>query len=213
MDGKVSDVDMARPYTAVCPTLDGDVLRVLAGTSRGLTGREVAAMTGRRSHSGVLDVLHRLTKHGLVTRVELNRAYLFALNRQHVAVRAVELLMGLRGELFEDIRDAMDMWQIPPVHASVFGSAARGDGDVDSDIDLLIVRPPQIAHDEPRWQTQMDGLRKLIEGWTGNQAAIVDRSQKELTELQEQQRPIIAELLSDAIAVNGPDIATLLEPS
>ncbi|HEY4810856.1 MAG TPA: nucleotidyltransferase domain-containing protein, partial [Solirubrobacteraceae bacterium] len=106
-------MDVARPYTAVCPKLDGEVL----------------------------DVLHRLTEHGLVTRVELNRAFLFALNREHLAAPAVLALAGLRGALFNRIERELKTWQIAPVHVSLFGSTARGDGDTHSDIDLFIVRP------------------------------------------------------------------------
>ncbi len=206
-------MDVSRPYSAVCPSLDGDVLRVLAATSRGLTGREVAALAGRNSHSGVLDVLHRLTKHGLVTRVELNRAYLFTLNREHLAAPAVALLAGLRVELFSRIRSAIDDWQVAPVHASVFGSAARGDGDVDSDVDLLIVRPASISNDEPSWQAQVDELRRNIEGWTGNRAAVAEVSEADLARLREEERPIISDLRSDAILVGGSDLPTVLEPA
>lgn len=209
----VSEMDVSRPYSAVSPTLDGDVLRVLAGTSLGLTGREVAALAGRRSHSGVLDALHRLTEQGLVKRVPLNRAYLFALNRDHVAAPAVEILANLRTELFNRIAEAIAEWPLAPVHASVFGSTARRDGGVDSDIDVLIVRPSRIAHDDGPWQAQVDRLREQIEAWTGNQAAIADVSEEGLAELREQGRPIIDELRSDAIAVSGPDVTTLLEQS
>lgn len=204
-------MDVSRPYAAVCPTLDGDVLRVLAGTSLGLTGREVAGLAGRRSHSGVLDVLHRLAEQGLVKRVPLNRAYLFALNRDHVAAPVVELMADLRTELFNRIAKAIAEWQIAPVHASVFGSTARRDGNTNSDIDVLIVRPSRVAQDDGPWQMQVDALREQIEAWTGNQAAIVDISERELTELREQKRPIIDELSSDAIVVSGVDITKLLE--
>lgn len=204
-------MDVSRPYTAVCPTLDGDVLRVLAGTELGLTGREVAAMAGKPSHKGVLNSLHRLTAHGLVKRVPLNRAYLFTLNRDHIAADAVTLLMGLRTKLFALIEEAIGSWEISPVHASVFGSTARGDGGLDSDIDVLIVRPPGVAGDE-RWEAQVDALREQIEAWTGNQANIVERSEIQLAELIEEQRPVVAELRSDAILVAGRDVASLLEP-
>jgi predicted nucleotidyltransferase len=210
MDGIVSMMDVSRPYTAVCPTLDGDVLRVLVGTSLGLTGREVAVMTGRRSHKGVLDSLHRLTAHGLVKRVPLNRAYLFTLNRDHIAAEAVVLLMALRGKLFGLIETGIGDWEISPVHASVFGSTARGDGGLDSDIDMLIVRPPGMSGDE-RWEAQVDVLRDQIEAWTGNLANIVDRSEEQLAQLVRQQRPIVAEIRSDAILVAGRPVETLLE--
>lgn len=204
-------MDVSRPYAAVCPTVDGDVLHVLAGTSLGLTGREVAAMTGRRSHGGVLDALHRLTAHGLVNRLQLNRGYLFTLNRNHLAAEAVNLLMNLRAKLFENIRGEIANWEIVPLHASVFGSTARGDGDTDSDIDVLIVRPPHVTQDETQWQAQLGALRKQIEAWTGNHAVIADKSERELADLQEQERPILAEFRSDAVILYGESVATLLE--
>lgn len=203
-------MDVSRPYAAVCPTVDGDVLHVLAGTSLGLTGGQVTAMTGRRSHAGVLDALHRLTAHGLVNRVQLNRGYLFELNREHLAAEAVKLLMDLRSKLFESIQSAIDKWEIAPVNASVFGSTARGDGGLDSDIDMLIVPPPGVSGDE-RWQAQVDVLRDHIEAWTGNRANLVERSEGQLAELARQQRPIVAELRSDAILVAGRPVETLLE--
>ncbi len=157
-------------------------------------------------------MLHRLSEHGLVTRVPLNRAYLFTLNREHMAAGAVEALMNLRTELFERIRKTISGWQIAPVHASVFGSTARGDGDTDSDIDLLVVRPTQIAPDEQRWQAQVDGLREQIEAWTGNRTTIADLSEPELADLRRQRRPIVSELRTDAIVVFGADLASLLDP-
>lgn len=209
---KYPPMDVSRPYTAVCPRLDGDVLRVLAGTELALTGREVAAMAGRGSHKGVLDSLHRLTAHGLVKRVPLNRAYLFTLNRDHIAAEAVELLMALRGKLFGLIEKEIGAWEIAPLHASVFGSTARGDGGLESDIDVLIVYAPGMSEDE-RWRIQVDALRDRIEAWTGNQANLVEKSVAQLAELVRRRRPIVAELRSDAVVVAGRHIETLLEPA
>jgi predicted nucleotidyltransferase len=206
-------MDVARPYTSVCSTLDGDVLRVLARTTGVLTGREVAALTGRRSHSGVLDALHRLTEHGLVTRVELNRAYLFTLNREHLAAPAVEILMGMRSELLRHLRDAFESWQIAPAHASMFGSAARGDGDTTSDIDLLLIRPDDVAEDNAAWRAQVADLKDEIRRWTGNHAQIVELADEEVLRRQESERAIITALRSDAVVLYGSEIATLVGPA
>jgi predicted nucleotidyltransferase len=203
-------MDVARPYKAVCPSLDGEVLNVLAGTTRGLTGREVALLTGRSSHSGVLSVLNRLTEHGLVDRTELNRAFLFSMNREHLAYPAVIALVGMRVVLFGKIQQELGAWGLAPVHVSLFGSTARGDGDTDSDIDLFVVRPAGIDQEDARWREQLDELEDRVSRWTGNHAAVVEISESEIERLVAEDRPIVSELRADAIALAGSTIPALL---
>lgn len=203
-------MDLARPYTAVCPTLDSGVLAVLAGTSRPLTGREVARLAGRNSHSGVLDVLSRLVEHGLIERREAGRALLYTLNRDHLAAPAVEALAGMRAELLKRLRRLIESWDVSPVHASLFGSAARGEGGTDSDIDIFVVRPGGVSEDEPAWRAQLDGLAEDILRWTGNHAGIAEVAEPELGRLEPERRPIAAELRKDAIVLSGPDVGACL---
>lgn len=203
-------MDVSAPHTAVCPTLDSSVLAVLAGTSRPLTGREVARLLERRSHRGVLDALNRLADHGLVDCVEAGRALLFTLNREHLAAPAVDVLAGMRAELLKRLASAVNAWEITPVHVSMFGSAARGDGDLHSDIDLFVVQPSVADEHNPVWQAQWDDLAAKIRRWTGNRAAIAEVSERDVRRLRRQQPPIVAELRSDAIVLTGPSIADLL---
>jgi hypothetical protein len=203
-------MDVAHPYYAICPTLDSSVLNVLAGTSRPLTGREVARLTGRSSHSGVLDVLNRLAEHGVVDRVEAGRALLFSLNREHLAAPAVDVLAGLRAELLERLRGTFDTWKVAPVHASLFGSAARGDGNTSSDVDLFIVRPSDVPEDDAGWRMQRDDLATRVQRWTGNHAGIAEVAEQDLRRLRRDRPPIVIELTSDAVVLHGPAIAQLL---
>lgn len=186
---------------------------MLAGTTRGLTGREVALLTGRSSHSGVLGVLNRLAEHGLVDRVEVGRGLLFALNRAHLAAPAVDILAGMREELINRIRHTVDAWEIAPVHMSLFGSTARGEGDTSSDIDLFVVRPDDVVADDSRWRAQLDDLAGQIQRWTGNHAGIAESSNVEIARLRRDEPPIVAELRADAILLNGLDITVLLGPT
>jgi len=203
-------MDLAQPNTAVCPTLDSGVLAVLAGTNRPLTGREVARLVGRKSHSGVLDVLNRLAEHGLVERQEAGRALLYTLNRDHLAAPAVQFLAGMRGELLSRLRQTVEGWDVAPVHVSLFGSAARGDGDTESDIDLFIVRPSSVSEDDSRWRAQIDRLAAGVLRWTGNHAGIAEVAEPEIDRLERDQPPILAQLRSDAIALIGPEVIELL---
>jgi predicted nucleotidyltransferase len=203
-------VDVARPYKAVCPSVDGEVLNVLAGTTRGMTGREVALLTGRSSHSGVLAVLNRLAEHGLVDRVELNRAFLFSMNREHLAYPAVVALVGMRVVLFGKIQQALSAWGLAPVHVSLFGSTARGDGGTQSDIDLFVVRPAGIDQEDAGWRGQLDELEDRVFRWTGNRAAVLEISESEIEQLAVEDRPIVSELRADAIVLAGSTIPALL---
>ena len=211
MDGIITRrMDVARPYTTICPTLDSGVLSVLAGTTRPLTGREIARLVGRPSHSGVLDALNRLAEHGLVDRQEAGRALLFTLNREHLAAPAVDVLAGMRTELLNRLRNAIGAWEIAPVHVSLFGSAARGEGDTRSDIDLFVVRPSSVTEEEPRWRAQLDLLARQVERWTGNRAGIAEAAESEISRLRTDAPPIVDELRSDAIALAGSEATALL---
>jgi Nucleotidyltransferase domain len=203
-------MDVAHPYKAVCPTLDGDVLMALAGSKMGMTGRQVAALTGRSSHSGVLNVLNRLTEQGVVDRVELTRAYLFSLNRDHLAYPAVIALLGLRITFIGGVQETIKTWKLPPIHGSLFGSFARGDGDAHSDIDLFLVRPAAASEEDDIWREQLDELALTITRSTGNRASIHEVSESELPRLRTDPPPIVAQLRSDAIHLSGPLISALL---
>jgi DNA-binding transcriptional ArsR family regulator len=203
-------MDLTRPYAAISSTLDPGVLTVLAGTTRPLTGREIARLVGRASHSGVMAALERLCDQGIVDREEAGRAFLFTLNREHLAAPAVELLADLREELLRRIRDAVDGWTVKARHLSLFGSAARGEGGVDSDIDLFVVRFRAIEPQDPEWREQLDLLTWQVERWTGNPARIVEVEERELARLRKERPPVVEELLTDGIDLFGSEVSALL---
>jgi predicted nucleotidyltransferase len=196
-------MDVARPYSAVVPSLDGDVLVVLAGTTRPLTGRQVAELSRRGSRSAVSAVLDRLVEQGLVLRQEAGRAHLHTLNREHLAAGAAEQLASLRSELLRRLFVAFTAWHPAPLHASMFGSAARGDGDTASDIDLFVVRPAQISDEDDQWIAQVDELSRAVHAWTGNHAGIIEVPAQELSRLFRNRPPVFENLRTDAIHLIG----------
>src|SRR6266508_2965124 len=143
-------MDLSRPWAPIRSPIDMEVLRVLQGTSRPLTGREVARLVRAGSQPAVNVALRRLAEEGVLRVEEAGNAYLYTFNREHLAAPALELLVDIRSELDRRLRAEIAEWKIAPAHVSIFGSAARGDGDTRSDIDLFVVRPARVSEDDSR---------------------------------------------------------------
>jgi predicted nucleotidyltransferase len=207
----IRTMDLSAPARAVCPTVDSDVLAVLAGTTRAFTGREIARLAGRSSHRGVLLVLDRLVEHGLVLREEAGPAFLYKLNRDHVAAPAVEIAADMRSEFLRRLEECLESWKIPAQHASLFGSVARGDGDTGSDIDLLLVRPGSVDEEDRTWRSQVHEVADSIWRWTGNRASIAELAIGDVRSLARGERPIVDELKEDGIVLTGSPVSELFE--
>jgi thioesterase domain-containing protein len=116
-----------------------------------------------------------------------------------VAAEAAVTLSNLRGRLFERMRKHLEQWSVQPVAAAVFGSAARGDGTPDSDIDVLIVRPAKVDPGDPRWDGAVDDLSRAIARWSGNHASIIQATPTQIAEMVKRGEPIVADLQEDAV--------------
>jgi len=186
-------VDVSNPISSVIPSLDGAVLSALAGTTAPLNLSTVHKVAGRGSLSGVRRVLGRLVGTGIVA--EVPGGYL--LNRKHVAIPAVEALANLWGEVVDRIRRHVDEWPHAPLLVGVYGSAARRDGDEESDIDLVV------ASDDPEASDRAADLAASVERWTGNATHVVTVSLKDLRRMRRARESILAEWERDLVVIVG----------
>jgi predicted nucleotidyltransferase len=151
-----------------------------------------------------------LTEEGILRAQEAGNAYLYTFNREHLAAPALELLTDIRSEFEHRLRAEIADWEVAPAHASIFGSAARGDGDTRSDIDIFVVRPVRVSEGEPRWRAQLDRLSDQVHAWTGNHAALSEVSAADVRRLRRERPPVVEELRRDAITLAGPTASDLL---
>lgn len=205
-------MDLSRPHRLLARPLDGAVVSVLSATTRPLTGREVARLAPEGSQPGIAKALGRLADSGLVDREEAGNALLYQLNRDHLAAPAAAMLADLRNALVGRLRDELADWAIRPVHGSIFGSAARGDGNEGSDIDLLVVRPAAVAANDSRWSAQLDGLADSVRRWTGNAASISEIGEQDIPRLARERPPVVDAVADDAITLTGPEADRLFKP-
>lgn len=191
-------MNLQRPFQVIAPTLDGDVLTVLARADRALTGRAIERESGG-SHGGIQRALDHLVAEGIVGRERAGRAYLYRLNRDHLAAPWIEGLASLRLQLIERLRDSIGGWEIQPASSVLFGSAARGEAGRASDVDLLMIRPRAVDADDTAWREQVMALQETVSGWTGNDARVLEYGEGELG-LDD---PVLQVAAAEGVELNG----------
>lgn len=189
-------MNLGSPYADFVTGLEGPVLEVLARSTRPLTGRQVQKLAARGSVPGVAEVLQRLGAAGLVVAEPAGRAILYRGNRQHICWPVVESAMSIRAALIRRIAGLLADWSVPPEKAALFGSVARGEGDSDSDVDILLVHPETI-HDE--WDAQLLLLAESVREWTGNDAHILDVSSQVWQRMTKDYDPVTESVEADGI--------------
>lgn len=204
-------MDLSSPISSVIPSAQGAVLAVLARTHEPLSGRRVAALTdGRVGQRRVNDVLGELADAGIVRSERHPPAKLYVLNRQHVAAAGVIALASQWEELLRRIREELAGWQVSPISACLFGSAARGSAQLDSDLDILLVTDLHDARRESEWQHQVDRLTEQVQAWSGNACEVLELSRDDLAAAAARDDRLVRELRADAITLGGRDIRLLL---
>ena len=229
-------MDLGDPTRAVTPTLDGAVLAVLASAGRPMTVGDVAARAARGSEIGIRRSLARLVDQGIVIATDIGRIRVHVLNRDHVAADVAMLLSGLRLEMWKRFRTTLAKWRPRPIYACAFGSAARGDGGPESDIDVLLVHPPFPGEKKPsrsatvrevvgnlaldfalpatteadasKWTAQTERLHGLAQRWTGNRLQVVDVSAYEWTHRRRLPEGLWDEIERDAVVLIQPNPIT-----
>ena len=201
-------MELSRPLSVITPTLDGDVLRVLALTDVDFTSGDIHRLLDGPSIRGIHNTLGRLTEQGIVGRRPAGRANLYRLNREHLAAPYVIGLARLRDELLDRLGSEVRVWPTPPLVGALFGSAARRDHSPHSDIDILLVRPDDASDDI--WDDPTDSLSALVTAWTGNDCRTLTFTQSQVQD-RGAGEPALEDVVREGIAFHG-DLQWLATP-
>jgi predicted nucleotidyltransferase len=197
-------MNLSKPMTTLIPTLEGEVLTVLAGASTDFSGLQVQKIIGKYSPRGVRDALQRLAATGVVDRKPAGASDLYSLNTQHLLAKYIKSICNLRTEFIESLKQEVAAWQILPECAALFGSAIRKDMSAESDVDIFVVRPDSIDFGFPIWRSQLADISSKVEKWTGNSVQIFELGQGDISRELDSKNGVVYSIMEQGVMFYGP---------
>lgn len=192
-------MQLNRPFATVTPTLDGDVLTILATHDATFTTGQIHRILDGFSEEGIRKVLARLVLQGVVLADRVGHAFVYRLNSEHLAAEPIKALARLSSTFFSRLEQHLDGWDQPPAYAAVFGSAATGRMTLHSDVDIFLVRGRDAT--ESMWSRRVGELTTAVTEWTGNDARVVEFTIDELR--RSGAEPIVRDVVEHGLTVAG----------
>ena len=192
-------MELGRPFATVTPTLDGDVLAILATSDATFTTGQIHRILNRFSEEGIRKVLSRLVLQGVVRAERVGNAFAYRFNSEHLAADAIMALARLPNTFLSRLEAPLAAWQEPPAYAAMFGSAATGAMTVASDIDLFLVRSEESSDD--LWARQVGELATTVNNWTGNDLRSVEYTVAGLRAARDES--VVRDVANDGLTVAG----------
>lgn len=200
-------MNLAEPADLVMPHATAALLRVLVRAEASFSIRQLARLA-EVSAPRAVEIVNRASERGLILVEQAGRSRMCRFNREHLAANAIIDLVTMRERILLALESEITSWSIQPLHASLFGSAARGDGGTESDIDVLVIRPEEAVENIWDEQKYASGLRLMAK--IGNSVSWFDISVAELKSASDASEPILSEWKSESVRLFGPLLPDLL---
>ena len=181
-------------FGGLIPGARGEVLAVLLRTGVPLTGRQVhALLSDQFSLWSVQQALAALVGLGVVESQTVGRAMIHSINEDHYAIGPLRVLLDPYAALRDTVRDAVGSSASAVV---VFGSVARGEAIADSDIDLVVLAPPD-------WDGRSE-LQEAVRARIGNDCDVLVFTPEEFARLAASgDEPVVSDILADGVVLLG----------
>jgi predicted nucleotidyltransferase len=145
-----------------------------------------------------LNVVNDLADAGIVSAERAGSAQLITLNRAHILAEPLISLSRTRARLIQRLTGELAAWPLL-AGAWLFGSAARGTGDRESDVDLLLIA--EASTQTAQWSDATARLADHVLSWTGNQAQLVEHTRSSFARLVRSDNPIVAAVRAEGISL------------
>lgn len=166
------------------------MLSALLRTGVPLTGRQVhALLSDQFSLWSVQQALAALVELGVVESQTVGRAMIHTVNEDHYAIAPLRVLLDpyapIRGTVGSSVSAVV-----------LFGSVARGETTADSDIDLVVLAPPD-------WGGRAE-LQDVVRARLGNDCDVLVFTPEEFGRLAANgDEPVVPAILTDGVVLLG----------
>lgn len=203
---------LQHPFEIITPTLDGDVLMVLAGGEDWFGVSTINDLIPQRSDEGIRKTLKRLVSVGIAEELTAGRSHLYRLNREHLGAELIIHLASLKHTFLSQIHAVISSWEIKPIFVALFGSAARGEMETGSDIDLFVIQPNGTS--DSLWERHVTGLAEQATKWIGSDVRPLVYTESEISQSAGTQT-VLDDIADEGIPVFGTQqsLRELLKPS
>lgn len=200
-------MNLSEPLEGLTSLVEAAVLRVLARADTRFSGRQVHALAGVGSTSSVHRALIGFVEIGLVSADRQPPAIMYRINRDHVLWPVVEAALAARTRVFEGIARFCEE-ELPAeldLTVIVYGSVARRESTLESDLDIFVVYPDEIDEDaRADFDYQIGGY---VQRLTGNEAQIFSLEREDFLQRMAQGDAFIGNVLADGILVHGAPVS------
>lgn len=181
------------PFGGVIPGAQGAVLATLMRTGVRLTGRQIhGLLRDRHSLWAVQEAIKALTLIGVVNTETVGRAGVHSIAEDHVSVAPLRALLDPLDALTDTLARATG----EGVKAVLlFGSIARGEASLASDIDLAVIA-------SAGWDGRAD-LEDAIHTRLGNDCDVLVFTYTAFIRRALAGEPVVSEILTDGVALIG----------
>jgi hypothetical protein len=204
--GRWSSLGPVPSFRARFPSIDGDVLRVLAGRPDDFfTAGMVQRASGRNSVAGVRRVLNRLVDQGIVHREPDGPVQIYSLNADHLAASQLISLARLRLIFLDLLTVRLSEWDPCPRFAALTGTAATGPMAATDPIELFVVHGECAGFDVDEWSGPAEpvSLGEVIQ-LTGNELRVDEYDHDRVCALRAARSELVRDVADRGLVVLGP---------
>lgn len=185
------------------------VLRALNKFRLGISGREVARVAGITAKNCFI-ALNDLEDLGIVNRIRGGREHLFTLNRNHFIVcEGIIPLFEVESKFLETILSQIKkVLKDKVVSAYLFGSVARKEEDIQSDMDICLIYNNQ--HNKKIIESTILSLKVGLQKKFFVNIVPFLITEKEFIKRTKNNKPPVNEIIKDGMLIFGKSIEYIL---